>query len=433
VVEVPIFLCFGLSAGLAVVTAVFVATRYLHVGRPNELLIFSGRSHQLSDGSEVGYRVIHGGYTFQWPILEESARMDLRTIPIELHVTNAYSSGGIPLALHAVANVKVSSDSRRYTNAIERFLGRDPAEIKQVAKETLEGHLRGIIARMTPEEVNEDRLKFANELVDEAGEDFNRLGLTLDTLKVQSVSDDVEYLDSIGRERLANVLAEAEIAESTAKADAEEAQAHFSREGEVANERAETAIKKRENELRKVVADLEAKAKSEEERAEQAALAARARSEQNLQKIRAKLEHLRLSADQVLPADAERKASQLRARAEAAHIAADGEAMATVLRMMTEAWVRAGDDARDIFLIQQLETVLKTVTDRVNQLDIGEVTILDGGDGKALPGHVAALPATVAAVLKEFSETTGVDVTGILAGSATRALSSPSSDNGGDS
>jgi flotillin len=84
-------------------------------------------------------------------------------------------------------------------------------------------------------------------------------------------------------------------------------------------------------------------------------------------------------------------------------------------------------------LIQQLETVLKTVTDRVNQLDIGEVTILDGGDGKALPGHVAALPATVAAVLKEFSETTGVDVTGILAGSATRALSSPSSDNGGDS
>jgi flotillin len=188
---------------------------------------------------------VHGGFSFRIPVLEKVDRMDLRTIPIELHVNNAYSKGGIPLALHAIANVKVSSDPRLYNNAIERFLGRDPDEIRQVAKETLEGHLRGIIARMTPEEVNEDRLKFADELVDEAGEDFDRLGLTLDTLKVQSVSDDVSYLDSIGRERLANVLSTAEIAESTAKADAEEAQAKSAREGEVANQQAETSIRQR--------------------------------------------------------------------------------------------------------------------------------------------------------------------------------------------
>src|SRR5690606_15891708 len=139
---------------------------------------------------------------------------DLRTIPIELHVTNAYSKGGIPLALHAIANVKVSSDPQIFNNAIERFLGHDPGVIRQVAKETLEGHLRGIIARMTPEEVNEDRLKFAEELVDECHDVFDRLGLSLDTLKVQSVSDDASYLDSIGRERLAQVLSAAEIAES---------------------------------------------------------------------------------------------------------------------------------------------------------------------------------------------------------------------------
>jgi flotillin len=90
--------------------------------------------------------------------------------------------------------------------------------------------------------------------------------------------------------------------------------------------------------------------------------------------------------------------------------------MAEVLRMMTAAWVTAGDDAKDIFLIQQLETVLNTVTDKVKNLDIGEVTLLDGGSGNALPRHIAALPATVAAVLKEFRETTGVDITGILSG-----------------
>jgi flotillin len=339
-------------------------------------------------------------------------------MPIELRVHNAYSKGGIPLAAHAIANVKVSSKARLVGSAIERFMGRDPAEIRRVAQESLEGHVRGIIARMTPEEVNEDRLKFASELVEEAEEDFVRLGLELDTLKIQSVSDDVAYLDSIGRERLANVISSAEIAESTAKADAEEAQAKASQEGKVADEQAEMAVRTRENELARVVADLEAQARSEEERAEQQALTARARAEQTLQEIRARLEHLRLAADRVLPADAARRAEEMRSRANAAPIAADGEAMAEVLRMMTATWLQAGPDARDIFLIQQLEQVLTTVTQRVKAIQIGEVTLLDGGHGTALPDHIASLPATVASVLAEFKKTTGVDVPGILAGKA---------------
>ncbi len=407
---------FGVFIGLCFVMAVFVAKQFLFVGKPNELLIFSGQSHKLEDGTTIGYRVIHGGWAMRIPFLEKVDRMPLTALPIELHIQNAYSKGGIPLSVHAIANVKVSSEEQIRNNAIERFLGRDEREIRQVAKESLEGHLRGIIARMTPEEVNEDRLKFAEELLAEAGDDLVQLGLTLDTLKVQSVSDDVQYLDSIGRERLANVLSEAEQAESTAKADAEEAQARYSREGQVADERAETSIRERENALRRVVAELEAKAKSEEERAEQAARAARARAEQELQAIRAKLEQLRLMADVVLPAEAARRAEEMKNRTEAAQIAADGQALAEVLDMMTKVWIEAGDDAKDIFLIQQLETVLTTVTERVKQLDLGEVTLVDGGDGRALPGHVAALPGTVAAVLREFRNTTGVDITGILSG-----------------
>lgn len=405
----------GLALGVVVLVLLGLARSLLFVGRPNELLIFSGRTYKLPDGGEVGYRVVHGGVAWRVPILEIVDRMDLATIPIDLSIANAYSKGGIPLTMHAIANVKVSSNPKIRNNAIERFLGRDPDEIKRVAKESLEGHLRGIIARMTPEEVNEDRLKFAEELVREAGDDFDKLGLALDTLKVQSVSDESQYLDSIGRERLANVLAEAEIAESTAKADAEQQTAQHARDGQVANEQAENLIRQRQNELRRVVAELEAKAKAEEERMEQAALAARALAEHRLQELRARLEHLRLSADVVLPAESARKAAEMRARAQASTIAADGQAMAEVLRMMSEVWLRAGPDAKDIFLIQQLESVIATVAQRVEQLQIGEVHVIDGGDGRALPQHIASLPGTVSAILKELRETTGVDVTAILA------------------
>ena len=42
---------------------------------------------------------------------------------------------------------------------------------------------------LTPEEVNEDRLKFAASLSEEAGHDLKKLGLMLDTLKIQNVQE----------------------------------------------------------------------------------------------------------------------------------------------------------------------------------------------------------------------------------------------------
>ena len=405
----------GTLAGLGVLGAlVAVAKSFLFICEPHEVMIFSGRQHTRADGNVVGYRVIFGGRAFRWPILERAERMDVRNIPIDINTTNAYSKGGIPLNVHAIANVKVSKDPRIIGNAIERFLGRDPAEIKRVAKETLEGHLRGVLATLTPEEVNEDRLKFAGALMEESHEDFDRLGLHLDTLKIQNVSDDANYLNSIGRKQIAIVHRNAEVAEATNLSDAEQAEASCRREGEVANENAASEIVQAVNGVAQEKAEFEAKARSEEERTTQAALQARAEAELELQQIRQELEKLRLQSDVVLPAQARREAEALNARGKAAYQEAEGKAQAEVLNLMTKAWHRAGDDAKDIFLIQNLETVLETVVKRVNAIEIEDVTLLDGGDGRALPNYVASHPAMVTSVLNALSQTTGVDILAIL-------------------
>ena len=405
----------GTLAGLGVLGAlVAVAKSFLFICEPHEVMIFSGRQHTRSDGNVVGYRVIFGGRAFRWPILERAERMDVRNIPIDINTTNAYSKGGIPLNVHAIANVKVSKDPRIIGNAIERFLGRDPSEIKRVAKETLEGHLRGVLATLTPEEVNEDRLKFAGALMEECHEDFDRLGLHLDTLKIQNVSDDTNYLNSIGRKQIAIVHRNAEVAEATNLSDAEQAEASCRRQGEVANENAASEIVQAVNGVAQEKAEFEAKARSEEERTTQAALQARAEAELELQQIRQELEKLRLQSDVVLPAQARREAEALNARGQAAYQEAEGRAQAQVLKLMTAAWHKAGDDAKDIFLIQNLETVLETVVKRVNAIEIEDVTLLDGGDGRALPNYVASHPAMVTSILGTLSQTTGVDILDIL-------------------
>ena len=80
-------------------------------------------------------------------------------------VSNAFSKGNIPLNVEAIANVKIASQPEWvFNNAVERLLGKTDNEIRALAQDTLTGNLRGVLATLTPEAVNEDRLGFAKAL-----------------------------------------------------------------------------------------------------------------------------------------------------------------------------------------------------------------------------------------------------------------------------
>jgi flotillin len=404
----------GVGGAVGVLVLVTMLTRFLYVCRPSEILIFSGRKHRLADGTEVGSRVIFGGRAWRIPLIESVQRMKMLSMPIDVQVQGAYTKVGIPLKVRAIAVIKLSSDPNVVMNAVERFLGRGLGDVQQVAKETLEGNLRGVLATLTPEEVNEDRLKFADSLAAEVEQDLAKLGLHLDVLKIQHVTDDANYLASIGRERIAQVIRDAEIAESNALNEAAKEAAAAEMRAKVAEADADRAIVQKKNELRRVTAELEGEAKSMEMRAEQAGLAAQATAQQALQGLRRELEATRLQADVVVPAEARREAAALDAAGAAAKIAEDGRASAESLRLVADAWKAAGPSAPDMFLINRLEEITKIVVDSVGQIALGPVQIIDNGDGLAFPKFAASYPLAVATVLRSLAETTGVDVTALL-------------------
>jgi len=396
------------------ILAIWFIKSFMQICNPNEILILSGRKHRSRDGGEVGYRVIFGGSTIVIPVLETVGRMDLRTMPVPVEVRNAYSKGGTPLHIQAIANVKVSSEAEIVGNAIERFLGRDRSEIARVARETLEGNLRGVVATLTPEQVNEDRLQFAERIAQDVSRDLSKLGLHLDTLKIQSVADDVEYLSSIGRKRIAQIIRDAEIAEAEAMSQAEKIEAGCQQEAQVAKSQAMAVIQQRQNELRKVKAELEQEARSEEERTTAAAKEARARAEQALQTMRAELEKLRLQAEQVLPAEADREAKTFQAKGSAAELAENAKASALVNEMLAKVWQKTGVDASELFLIQQIEIILQEAVKIPNRLHLEQVNVIDSGDGKSLANLVNVYPEIVSQFLTQVEQTLGIDVAATL-------------------
>ncbi len=419
----PDFLRLPAMAGAgAVGFLVFIAfiKKFLIICRPHEILILSGRRHRRLDGTEVGFRVIFGGRAWRVPVIERAQRMDVRAIPIDVHVQGAYTRVGIPLKVRAIAVVKIASNPKVVMNAIERFLGRDLVDIQQVAKETLEGNLRGVLATLTPEEVNQDRLKFADSLSQEVEQDLAKLGLHLDVLKIQHVTDDAKYLDSIGRGQIAQVIKEAEIAESGARNEAAKEAATAEMRAKVAEAEAERIVAQKRNEVRRASAELEAEAKATEERAEAGAQAAQATAMQALEAARRELEIVRLQSDVVIPAEIQREAAGLAAAGAAARVAENGRATAQALQLVSSAWAKAGPSAEEMFLINKIEDVTKIVVDGVRRIQLGPVHLIDGGDGQALPRFAAAYPAAVAAVMKTLLDTTGVDVTALLARNGSR-------------
>ncbi|MGF1490919.1 MAG: flotillin family protein [Microcoleaceae cyanobacterium] len=325
---------------------------------------------------------------------------------IDLKVSNAYSKGGIPLNVEGVANIKIAGEEPTIHNAIERLLGKDRKAIERIAKETLEGNLRGVLASLTPEQVNGDKLALAKSLLEEAEDDLERLGLILDTLQIQNISDDVGYLDSIGRKQQAELLRDARITEAQTRAESMIRTAENKRNTALKNLDTEIEVARVEAERRVQDALTKRQAVIAESESEIAAAVARTQAEVAVQQERIKQVEQQLQADVIAPAEANCKQSIAQAQGDASRIIEEGKAQAEGIKRLAESWQAAGTNAREIFLYQKLEILLKTMVSTVPQVEVDQVTVIDSKNGSSA--------TKIAQFLEELKQTTGLDVPGVI-------------------
>ena len=400
------FLTLAAILGLAVLAIVIIVKKLLFICQPNEVLIFSG-THRRVGKRLVGYKIIKGGRKVKLPLVEQVDQMDLTNMAISVAVKGAFSHGGIPLNIEGVANLKIPGEEPILGNAIERFLGKSREEIMAIAKETLEGNLRGVLATLTPEEVNENKLKFAQQLIDEADIDLNRMGLVLDTLKIQNVSDEVGYLNSIGRIKSAEIRRDATVAEAATKAESMVRDASNVQDTELV--RIDAALRTLQAEVQRKIADAQSQksALEAEQRGQVSAAVAEAIGDVEVQKARIEQVKRQLEADVMEPARAQMDAGINEARGKAAKIIEEGKATAEVLSQITRAWKLAGPDARDVFLMQKLPALVDTLCQTVGSVHVDRVTVLGLGGNDGLAGKVIG-------AAEQIKAASGVDLLGAL-------------------
>ena len=421
----------GVVAGVILVAAmVAVATlkALIVIVPPNRAAVITGRERVLEGGQTVGYRSVSGGRTLRIPIIETVQWVSLETFPIEISVKNAFSKGNIPLNVEAIANVKIASEPRStFNNAVERLLEKTEGEIQSMAKDTLMGNLRGVLATLTPEEVNEDRLGFAKALAEDAGEDLAALGFHLDVLKIQNVSDERGYLEAIGRRKAAEAVREAEIAEANAEADTREAQAEARRRAEVREAETAVSVAEAQNALRVRQAKLDEEGEIAERTARVKAEQAEVEAQRELEEQRVGREQERLRADIVEPALAAREAAKAAAEAEAAPILERGKAQVEVLRMLYAEVQHGGDQAFAVFMAEKLPELLAIAVEAVKGTEIDRLVVLDGGDGNGVSNATNQRVRGALGTIEALASSMGLDLEEVLKAANRKALqASPS-------
>jgi uncharacterized membrane protein YqiK len=329
------------------------------VPAPDEAMLISGGRRGLGGAP---FRVVTGHGQFVFPVFRKTRFLTLAMCEAEVS-EKCVTRQGIALTVKAVIAFKVGNDHESIVNAGQRFLS-DQDQMSILTGRIFAGHLRSIIGSMTVEEIVTERQKLATEVLETSKSEMAKIGLTVDSLQIQSIDDgETGYIDAMSAPHKAAIQRQAQIAQAQATQASVEAQQVAARnQAEYARQ---TAV---------VQAEYSAQVDRAQAQAAQAGPLAQAHAQQEVLAAQtelalraAELRQQQLVAEIVKPAEAE--AERIRVLA-----VADAE------RMRIQAAAAASHDrvALDRLLIDQLPQIVKEAS---AGLAGANVNVLNGADG----------------------------------------------------
>jgi flotillin len=444
----------GAGALLFVFFLVFLASRYKRCPSDKILVVFG------KVGVGQTSRCIHGGGALVVPLFQDSSYLSLTPMTINIDLQNALSMQNIRVNVPSTFTVGISTEPSIMTNAAERLLGLSSNLIEAMAREIIFGQLRLTVASLTIEQINQDRESFLAAIIKNVEPELNKIGLNLINVNITDITDESNYIASIGKKAAAEAINKAKVdvaeqekqgavgesdairertikvAENTAAAEKGEKKAESDRRIYVQQQ--EALAVQGENDAKANIASYNAKLAVKEAESLQLGEVARRQAAAEIQKAQAKAELERLTAELVVRKEIERREIEIAAEAEAAKLTkeAQGEASAILAKYEAEAkgmlqvleakaqgyqsLVGAcGGDARaasTLLMVEKIEEIAKIQVEAIRNLKIDKVTVWDSGgaDGGSSMSNFAASLIKSLPPLHDVAALAGIELPGYL-------------------
>ncbi len=165
-------------------------------------------------------KVVHGGGKLVIPGFQRMDTITLENIQINVSISKTKTRLGVPINANGVLIVKVKAEDESIITAVQQFSSENEAATKKaiqnIVMEVATGKLREIVSRMSVEELYDDREKFSTDVQKVVDTALGTMGLEIKSFTINDISDDEEYIVSLGKEQIAKVKAQAAIAEAEA-------------------------------------------------------------------------------------------------------------------------------------------------------------------------------------------------------------------------
>ena len=183
----------------------FLASRYKRCPSDRILVIYG----KVQKGKSA--QCIHGGGRMVWPVIQDYAFLSLTPMGIGIPLQNALSQQNIRINVPSTFTVGISTQPAIMNNAAERLLGLPQREIEGMAREIIFGQLRLTVASLTIEQINQDRESFLESIRKNVEPELNKIGLYLINVNITDITDESDYIESIGKKAAAEAINQAKV------------------------------------------------------------------------------------------------------------------------------------------------------------------------------------------------------------------------------
>lgn len=454
----PISIYILIAIAAVVLIAVIFGIGYLKAP-PDMAYIISGlRKRRILIG-RAGWRV---------PFFERVDKISLRVMQVDVKTSEAVPTNEfINVTVDGVANVKVSSDPVLLEKADESLLGMRQDELVALVTQVLEGNMREIVGSVGLKEMVQDRQGVAKKITENVVPDMEKLGIEVVNFNIQNFKDAAGTIENMGIDNVEQIRKNAQIAKANAQRDIAIATSNAQQEANAVKVEAEKLIAEQDAAL--AVQQSEMKVMADNKRAEadaaysiqqetqrktieitrsDADIARREKEAELAEKeialrerkldaeIRKQADAMKYKAEKEAEADLIRRqkdaeakkyealqqaqarkvqaeASRFAMEQEAEGIRAKGIAEAEAIEKKAEAQRKMGEASVLEMYLKALPEVVKNAAEPLAQTD----KIVMYGEGNSTK-VVKDVMSTANQVIEGVKESTGIDITALIAGFA---------------
>jgi len=348
----------------------------------NELGIVSGKR------GPKGFSTISGGRVFVIPLFNKFAVMDLTPHTVEVVVDSAIAAGVVPLTVKATVSFAIASSESGRMRAVTRILDmvKNHDNTNNIASSIIEGHLRDVIASMTPEEVMQDKDKLVSMMIDVAKKDLENMGLEITTMNIADVDDhrlpgvdDPDlYIALLKRVQTAN--ADFQARQARAKSEASSFEKQEQRRGE-------TEVRNFQNIYQKIEAETKVEIANQNQKQAIGVEKAMRQAEADLagltSKIAAETQYVEMlqkkyEAEVITPALAQKESMILEAKAQSSRFLGTAQGEIDQLKQTIEILNKGGEKARETYIIENFQRLIEPFAKTMSLFDVEKLSILTG-------------------------------------------------------